>query len=178
MDIEDDRNPIDYLKRYWKQITISLLILILILGYVPPFKKRFPGKMKKRPSIECAAEKIGIHDMVVRGSFEKNIVSMLLPYKAETGRLTFAPAPVKKTARLKAAGKGSMWILNTQAFQGKDEITFNGMSIPENYKGNYRMSASTIMVVSTPEFTYTCIPNVQRTSDGKIKRNKGKGKKR
>ena len=47
MDIEDDRNPIDYLKRYWKQITISLLILILILGYVPPFKKRFPGKMKK-----------------------------------------------------------------------------------------------------------------------------------
>lgn len=178
MDIEDDRNPIDYLKRYWKQITISLLILILILGYVPPFKKRFPGKMKKRPSIECAAEKIGIHDMVVRGSFEKNIVSMLLPYKAETGRLTFAPAPVKKTARLKAAGKGSMWILNTQAFQGKDEITFNGMSIPENYKGNYRMSASTIMVVSTPEFTYTCIPNVQRTADGKIKRNKGKGKKR
>lgn len=133
--------------------------------------------MKKRPSIECTAEKIGIHDMVVKGNFEKNIISMLIPYKAETGRLTFSPAPVKKTARLKAAGGGSIWLLNTQAFQGKDDITFNGMSIPENYKGNYRMSASTIIVVSTPEFTYTCIPNVQRTADGRIKRNKGKKKK-
>ena len=177
MEIKDDRNPIDYLKKYWKQITICLLLLILILGYVPPFKKRFPGKMKKRPSIECTAEKIGIHDMVVKGNFEKNIISMIIPYKAETGRLTFSPAPVKKTARLKAAGGGSIWLLNTQAFQGKDDVTFNGMSIPENYKGNYRMSASTIIVVSTPEFTYTCIPNVQRTADGKIKRNKGKKKK-
>lgn len=177
MEIKDDRNPIDYLKKYWKQITVCLILLILILGYVPPFKKRFPRKMKKRPSIECTAEKIGIHDMVVKGNFEKNIISMLIPYKAETGRLTFSPAPVKKTARLKAAGGGSIWLLNTQAFQGKDDITFNGMSIPENYKGNYRMSASTIIVVSTPEFTYTCIPNVQRTADGRIKRNKGKKKK-
>lgn len=177
MEIQDDRNPIDYLKKYWKEITVCLILLILILGYVPPFKKRFPGKMKRRPSIECTAEKIGIHDMIVKGNFEKNIVSMLIPYKAETGRLTFSPAPVKKTARLKAAGGGGIWLLNTSAFQGKDDITFNGMSIPENYKGNYRMSASTIIVVSTPEFTYTCIPNVQRTADGKIKKNKGKKKK-
>lgn len=177
MEIKDDRNPVDYLKRYWKEISICLLLLILVLGYVPPFKKRFPGKMKRRPSIECTAEKIGIHDMIVKGNFEKNIVSMLIPYKAETGRLTFSPAPVKKTARLKAAGSGGIWILNTSAFQGKDDITFNGMSIPENYKGNYRMSASTIIVVSTPEFTYTCIPNVQRTADGKIKKSKGKKKK-
>lgn len=177
MEIKDDRNPVDYLKRYWKEISICLLLLILVLGYVPPFKKRFPGKMKRRPSIECTAEKIGIHDMIVKGNFEKNIVSMLIPYKAETGRLTFSPAPVKKTARLKAAGSGGIWLLNTSAFQGKDDITFNGMSIPENYKGNYRMSASTIIVVSTPEFTYTCIPNVQRTADGKIKKSKGKKKK-
>ena len=177
MEIKDDRNPVDYLKRYWKEISICLLLLILVLGYVPPFKKRFPGKMKRRPSIECTAEKIGIHDMIVKGNFEKNIVSMLIPYKAETGRLTFSPAPVKKTARLKAAGGGGIWLLNTSAFQGKDDITFNGMSIPENYKGNYRMSASTIIVVSTPEFTYTCIPNVQRTADGKIKKSKGKKKK-
>ena len=177
MEIKDDRNPVDYLKRYWKEISICLLLLILVLGYVPPFKKRFPGKMKRRPSIECTAEKIGIHDMIVKGNFEKNIVSMLIPYKAETGRLTFSPAPVKKTARLKAAGGGGIWLLNTSAFQGKDDITFNGMSIPENYKGNYRMSASTIIVVSTPEFTYTCIPNVQRTADGKIKKSKEKKKK-
>ena len=178
MEIKDDRGPIDYLKKYWKQITICLLILILLLGYVPPFKKRFPRKMKRRPTIECTAEKIGIRDTMVKGNFEKNMLSVILPYKAEVGRLTFSPAPVKKTARLKAAGGGGMWILNTTAFAGKEDTTFNGMTIQENYKGHYRISASTIIVVSTPEFTYTCIPNVQRTADGSIKKSKGKKKKK
>lgn len=174
MEVKDDRSPLDYIRRYWKQITVCLIFLVIILGYLPPIKKRFPRKMKRRPSIECTAEKIGIHDMMVKGNFEKNIATVLLPYVPEKGRLTFSPAPVKKTARLRAAGGGGMLILNTQAFQGKEEITFNGMSIPENYKGHYRISAGTIIAVATPEFTYTCIPNVQRTADGKIK----KGKKR
>lgn len=30
------------------------------------------------------------------------------------------------------------------------------------------------VVVATPEFTYTCIPNVQRTADGSIKKGKRK----
>lgn len=176
LEIKDDKSIVDYLKKYWKEIVISLLLLILLLGYVPPFKKRFPRKMKHRPSIECTAEKIGIKDTMVRGTFEKNFLSRILPYKAEVGRLTFSPTPVKKTARLKAAGGGSMVILNTSSFAGKEDTTFNGMSIPDNYKGNYRMSASTIIVVTTPEFTYTCIPNVQRMADGTIKRGKGKKK--
>ena len=146
----------------------------MILGYIPPFKKRFPRKMKSRPSIECTAEKIGIRDSIVKGNFEKNKLSVFLPYKAEVGRLTFSPAPVKKTARVKAAGGGSMMILNTSTFAGKEDTTFNGMSIPDNYKGHYRISASTIIVVATPEFTYTCIPNVQRTADGSIKKGKRK----
>lgn len=176
MEIKDDRGPVDYLKEYWKQITICVLFLILILGYIPPFKKRFPRKMKRRPTIECTAEKIGIRDTMVKGNFEKNLLSVALPYKAEVGRLTFSPAPVKKTARIKAAGGGGIWILNTSAFAGKENVTFNGMTVPENYKGNYRISASTIIVVSTPEFTYTCIPNVQRTADGSIKKDKKKRK--
>lgn len=172
--IEDDKNIIDYLKRYWKEFIISLLALILLLGYIPPFKKYFSRKMKKRPTIDCSAEKIGIHDMMVKGTFNKDILSTLIPYKAETGRLTFSPAPIKKTAKLRATGGSGMVILNTNAFVGKDNITFNGMSIPENYKGHYRISASTIINVLTPEFTYECIPNVQKSADGSIKRNKKK----
>ncbi len=174
--IEDDKEFMDYLEKYWKEILISLLGLILLLGYIPPFKKYFSRKMKKRPTIDCTAEKIGIHDMMVKGTFEKNIASTLIPYKAETGRLTFSPAPVKKTAKLKASGGSGMLILNTNAFMGKDNITFNGMSIPENYKGHYRISASTIINVLTTDFTYECIPNVQKSTDGSIKRNKKKKK--
>lgn len=174
INVTDDRNVIDYLKRYWKEFLLSLLLLILILGYIPPFKKYFSRKMKKRPSIDCSAEKIGIHDMLVKGTFQRDIISTLIPYKAETGRLTFSPAPVKKSAKLRATGGSGMVILNTNAFAGKDNITFNGMSIPENYKGNYRISASTIINVLTPEFTYECIPNVQKSADGSIKRSKRK----
>ena len=174
VNIKDDKNIVDYLKRYWKHIVISLLLLILILGYVPPFKKRFARSIKKRPSIECSAEKIGLRDNVMKGNFEKDLASRLLPYVPETGRLTFSPTPVKKTAKVRASGGGSMLILNTSAFAVKEEITFNGMSIQENEKGHHRISASTIIVVSTPEFTYTCIPNVQRTANGEIKRGKRK----
>lgn len=176
--INDDKSILDFIKRYWKEIIISLLLLVLILGYVPPFKKRFSRKMKRRPSIECASEKVGVHDMIVKGNFEKDLISVLLPYKAETGRLTFSPAPVKKTAKVKSTGGSGMMILNTSAFAGKDEITFNGMSIPEGYKGNYRITASAFISVSTPEFTYTCTPNVQRAADGGIKKSKGKKKKK
>ena len=174
--IEDDKTMMDFLKRYWKRIVISLALLILFLGYIPPFKKRFSRKMKKRPSIECTSEQIGVHDMMVKGSFAKSLITVLLPYKAEEGRLSFSPAPVKKTAKIKATGGSGMAILNTSAFAGKEEVTFNGMSIPENYKGNYNISASTIIAVATKEFTYTCIPNVQKTADGSIKRAKGKKK--
>lgn len=176
--IKDNKTLLDFIKRYWKEIIISLLLLILLLGYVPPFKKRFSRKMKRRPSIECASEKVGVHDMIVKGNFEKDLISVLLPYKAETGRLTFSPAPVKKTAKVKSTGGSGMLILNTSAYAGKDEITFNGMSIPEGYKGHYRITASAFISVSTPEFTYTCTPNVQRSADGGIKKSRGKGKKK
>lgn len=162
MEIEDDRNPLDYLKEYWLQITVSLLLIILILGYIPPFKRRFSRKMKQRPTIDCAAQKITLRDTTADGKFIKNKLSIIFPYKAETGRLTFSPSPVRKTAIVKAGGGGQMWILNTADFRGKDNITFNGMSIPEDYKGNYRISASTYISVLTPEYTYTCVPNVHR----------------
>lgn len=110
VNIKDDKNIVDYLKRYWKHIVISLLLLILILGYVPPFKKRFARSIKKRPSIECSAEKIGLRDNVMKGNFEKDLASRLLPYVPETGRLTFSPTPVKKTAKVRASGGGSMLI--------------------------------------------------------------------
>ena len=181
--IDDDKDFMDFLKRYWKELIISLILFIILLGYVPPFKKYFSPRMKKRPSIEGIAEKIGIHDMMVKGDFKRNWVCTFIPYKAEEGRLTFTPSPVKKTAKVRAAGGSSMVILNTKAYAGKEEITFNGMSIPETFKGNYRISASTIISMTTQEYTYTCIPNVQKSADGSVKRAKGKkgkskGKKR
>lgn len=172
VNIDNNKNIVDYVKRYWKEYLLALILFIIFLGYIPPFKKYFSRRIKKRPTIDCTAERTGIHDMMVKGTFEIDRITTLIPYMAETGRLTFSPHPKKKTAKLRATGGNGMVILNTNAYAGKDEVTFNGMSIPENYKGNYSISASTIINVLTPEFTYECIPNVQKSADGSIKRTK------
>lgn len=162
LEIEDDRNILDYLQKYWLQFGISLLILILIVGYLPFVKKRFPRKMKKRPTIECSPKQFGLRSRTATGKFEKNWATVFMPYKAETGRLTFSPSPVRKTARLKAARGGNMEILNTADFRGKKEITFNGSPIEESQKGNYRIMETTAISVSTPEYKYTCVPNIHK----------------
>ena len=162
MEIKDDRSVFDYLQKYWKQVSISLLLIVLIVGYLPGVKKRFPRKMHRRPTIECSPQRFEFRKKTATGKFEKNRVSIFLPYAAETGRLTFSPFPAKKTARLKAARGKTIEILNTADYRGKREITFNGSPIEESQKGNYRITESTAISVLTPEYKYTCVPNIHK----------------
>ncbi len=148
----------DWLEENWLKLTISLALLILILGYIPPFKKYLPRKIKKKPLIECSAERIGNKDRTAHGTYKRNIISTLIPYKAETGLIVFSPAP-KKTARLKAAGKGMMNITNVKNFAGREEFSFNGMSIEKDRVKPYRIGASSTITYRTSEFTYTCYLN-------------------
>lgn len=149
----------DFWEKYWPQIIISLILLILLLGYIPPFKKYLPRRIKKRPLIECSAEKIGMRDTVSHGKFKRNLSSTLIPYKAETGFVTFSPSPHKKTARLRAAGGNGMYVTNTKNFAGKDEFSFNGMSIEEGRTKPYRISGGSTISLKTPEYLYTCYLN-------------------
>ncbi len=149
----------DWLSDHWPELTISLALLILILGYIPPFKKYLPRKLKKRPIIECSAEKIGGKDKEVHGKFKRNTLSTLIPYKAETGFVVFSPSPHKKTAHLKAAGGNGMYITNMKNFAGKEEFSFNGMAIEAGRVKPYRIGASSSISLRTTEFTYTCYLN-------------------
>ncbi len=149
----------DWLEENWLKLTISLALLILILGYIPPFKKYLPRKLKARPIIECSAEKIGVKDKEVHGKFKRNFITTLIPYKAETGFVVFSPSPHKKTAQLRAAGSNGMYVTNTKTFAGKEEYTFNGMSIEEGRTKPYRIGAGSTISLRTTEFTYTCYLN-------------------
>ena len=150
----------DWLSKYWKDLLFWLLLLILILGYIPPFKKYLPRKVKSRPLIEGSPNKVGLKDVKSHGKYKRNLMSTLIPYKAETGFVTFTPSP-KKTAQLKAAGGNGIYITNVKAFAGKEQFTFNGMSIPDDKKKKqYRLGGSgSTLSLNTPEYLYTCYLN-------------------
>ena len=149
----------DWLSKYWPQLLRFLIFLFLFLGYIPPFKKYLPRKIKKRPLIECSAERIGMRDTESHGKFKRSLVSTLIPYKAETGFVTFSPSPHKKTAQLKAAGGNGMYVTNARSFAGKEEFSFNGMSIEEGRTKPYRISGGSTISLRTPEYLYTCYLN-------------------
>lgn len=149
----------DWLSKYWKQLLGFLIFLFLFLGYVPPFKKYLPKKIKKRPLIECRAEKIGMKDTEAHGKYQKSLLSTLIPYKAETGFVTFSPSPHKKMAQLKAAGGHGMYVTNAKSFAGKDEFAFNGMAIEKDRKKPYRISGGSTIALKTSEYLYTCYLN-------------------
>lgn len=149
----------EWLKENWLKLTISILAVLLILGYVPPFKKYLPRKLKKRPIIECSAEKIGVKDKEVHGKFKKKTITTFIPYKAETGFVQFSPSPHKKTAQLRAAGGNGIYVTNMKSFAGKEEISFNGMTIENGRVKPYRISSGSTISLRTPEYTYTCYLN-------------------
>lgn len=150
---------IEFIKRNIVLISVSLIGLILILGYIPPFKKYLPKKIKKRPLIECSAQKIGLKDQENHGSYKKNMLSTFIPYKPETGRITFSPSGHKKSISVKAAGKGAMFVTNTRTYAGKTEVTFNGTSIEEGRTKPLRISGNSTISLSTTEYIYTCYLN-------------------
>ena len=149
----------DWLRKYWPQLLGFLIFLFLFLGYIPPFKKYLPRKIKKRPLIECSAERIGMRDTESHGKYKRSLLSTLIPYKAETGFVTFSPSPHKKTAQLKAAGGNGMYVTNARSFAGKEEFSFNGMSIEEGRVKPYRISGGSTISLRTPEYLYTCYLN-------------------
>ncbi len=149
----------DWLSKYWPQLLEFLIFLFLLLGYIPPFKKYLPRKIKKRPLIDCSAQKVGMKDTVSHGSYKRSLLSTLIPYKAETGSVIFTPPP-RKSAQLKSAGGNGIYVTNVRSFAGKEEFTFNGISIQADRTTPQRIggAASTISR-STPDYLYTCYLN-------------------
>ena len=148
------------LKKLIRYGLIGLLILF-ILGYIPPFKKYLPKKLNRRPSIDAVPNLPGIHPMTGKGQYTKEFLTTIIPYKAEKGMIKFVPPGVSgvPAMKVKAAGGSGMWIMNMKSYAGKDHITFNGSPVPEQAAKPMRISAGSMISVETKEMTYTCIPS-------------------
>ena len=147
--------------------TIIGLIILLILGYIPPFKRYLPKSLKSRPQIDCKPNTFGQKRQKLPGSFSKSVISTIIPYKAQTGTIRFLPKGVTGASaaplQVKAARGSSMHMMNYRAYAGKKHILFNGIQIPKDAKKKDApfISPGTQIEVKTENIKYICMPNIQ-----------------
>ncbi len=159
MSMKDDRGFFEKHRDTIIRWTIILLGILLLAGYIPGIKNYFPKAMKKRPKIKCVPSAFNEEDRERNGSFNKSLITTLLPYISEKGRVKYFPSGVAGAPLLKLkAAKGKKMILtNSKLFVGKEFITFNGISITE--PRHKELTAGTQIVVKTQDWTYTCVLN-------------------
>jgi len=138
------------------------LIILLILGYIPPFKKYLPRSLKAKPVITCTLRRPGPRPPPQKGALVKKTSSRLIPYTAEKAKIRFLPRGISGATPMdvKADGRNTMFITNIKSYAGKDGITFNGESIPQGANKPKVVSAGVLIEVRTKEMTYTCQPNI------------------
>lgn len=140
------------------KIAICLAFFILILGYIPPFKKYLPKNLKERPIVVCKHAAIKIGTKKEYGQFSKDMYSTLIPYAAQRGTITYYPfgrgagAPELK---VKATKGKRMLITNKMAFKGKS-VTIDGTPC-EDIKRS--IGSGVIIEYKTTKVKYKCIPN-------------------
>ena len=132
MKMDDSRSFLIRHRDMILKITLLLILLALILGYVPGIKNYLPRKLKKRPVI--SSRRIGAIGRGLppnNGSFEKNMVTSLMPYIAEKGVIRYVPRGISGAPKLQVKGAGSrgsgrMQIVNMKDFGRKKDIKFDG----------------------------------------------------
>lgn len=150
-----------HLDKVWK-LGVLGLILLLIAGYLPAFKKYLPKKLKGQPTIECKPNKPGQKKYERKGRYLKNRITTFIPYAPETGTIKFIPSGVSGPAvlRVKATESGRrMEVTNTSSYVNTKGLTFNGNQVDKASKKNISLTASALIVYKTPDTTYSCTLN-------------------
>lgn len=155
-DITDWARFLSWLSRNWLWLSIVLFVVIWLFGYIPGVKKYLPRQLKKSPEIRCKSLKPGIKSKNAKGKLRRNFLSTILPYKSQTGKITFAPSPNKKSIEVRAAGGSRMLITNVKSFAGKNQFTFDGSSIDKEQSKPYPISGSSNITYKTEGFEYSC----------------------
>lgn len=159
--VTDERTLLDRYLPFILRFAGIAAVILLILGYIPPFKKYLPKRLKRRPGIDCMPNMAGVRQVKATGRYVKRLLPTLIPYRAEQGTIKFVPSNVSgvPVMRVKAAGGNGMLVMNTRAYAGKDHITFNGSPVPEGTTKPVRISAGAMLCVNTKEMSYTCVPS-------------------
>lgn len=135
----------------WKWL-IVLLIALLILGYI--VKPKFSRKIQSNPKITISSMSFGSADGAKRsGKFLKSRLSQVIPYKAETATLRYAPSGVSGFVpmQLKAQRKGRIKILNWKGLANKGNVRIGGRSFDPSAKNHPPFSTNTRITASSAD---------------------------
>ena len=146
------------------KLAISLLILLLIMGYLPCFKYYLPKSLKKKPYIKCIPSEPGEKRKDRNGVVEKKLITTLVPYMAQKGTIKYVPKGVTGCPIMAVKGikRRRMTLTNVKAFAGKEHITFDGEAIKKETK-KFETGAGVSIRVKRTEWTYICSPNQTQT---------------
>jgi len=137
-------------RKYGTLMLALLALLVLIIGYLPPFKKYLPRRLNRRPVIrETAADFSSMRGPSIHyGKCRIHPISTFIPYLPQSADISFLPRGSNRgfgnVLKVKALGGGRMLIKNTKDFAGKTNLKFNGDSIP-----NKEIKAKTINLSTT-----------------------------
>ena len=94
------------------------------------------------------------------GTVEKNLLSTIVPYVSQKGRIMYVPKGVTGCPALavRAVRRRRMLVTNIKAFAEKDYITFDGETIKKDVK-KYEISSGVSIRAKRGEWTYICTPS-------------------
>jgi len=122
-----------------------------------------PKSLKKKPYVKCVPEELGAERKDRNGSTEKSLISTIIPYIPQTGKIKYVPKGVTGAPALEVKGikNRRMSITNIKSFVGKEYITFDGTTIKKDIT-KYETSAGVQIKVQKNGWTYHCTPNQER----------------
>jgi|GEM_PF-2005187 len=155
---------INFLYNNWRLLLGLLLLFLILLGYVPPFKKYLPKRLVRRPEV-TRREGRKMRPSTT-GRYNKKLWSTLLPWVNERGTIQFTPKGVMSPLEVCGAGKKRMEITNLRRFAGNKNFMFKGDPIEKDVtkQSLKRMSVTQPSISLTAiknGITYECNPTIK-----------------
>ena len=159
-------NDISALDRFWHWfwtvgiwILVAIALLILALGYL--LKKRFPRKLKKRPTIEGIPRVIGQQRLNGRGQFQVNGFRRLLPFVADTGTLKYVPPGTMgfRPMQVKAGPRKMLRLTNWKEIAKQANVQVNGSPLDDSTMKEPMFGASAMITADTPQMSFEMTPS-------------------
>ena len=140
-------------------ILVALFLLILLLGYL--MKKRFPRRLKKRPTIEGIPRVIGQQRLNARGQFTVNGLRKVLPFVADTGTLKYVPAGTMgfRPMQVKAGPRKMLRLTNWKEIAKQSNVQVNGSPLDETTIKEPMFGASAMITADTPQMSFEMTPS-------------------
>ena len=167
--ISETRSWLEIHKNLVKRLIGFGILFFILLGYVPGIKKYLPNKLKRNPLVETKViKKRGSiksgKPQVSRGLTRKSIITTIIPYIAQTGRIVYVPLAERGIApelHVKATKGKRMIVTNLSDFINKKHITFDDEYIQDG-KSRKTITAGCNMCVERNGMKHACRLNQER----------------